>query len=274
VSTGVRVHLYRAFKPHRTPHGGDMWRRVLPLAPLAVAALLLVLATARYAYAGPSYLAVVDQRGVPVRHAVVEVVGGKAVRINDSHWAVEAEGSFIVRILLYNVTIFQRTLTPGNYTLKTLVVPMHIVAPPEVKVEICLVGSNRCWSFHGHTEYTLKQVPVGTYRIRVKGVVETEKTVYFTGGTIRVGSDVYVDYRLAPLLALTLLVPGAYLTREKLKSRRRRLAKHEKKTKTHETKVSNKKEKRLRTIQQKKKEKRKKRREQETLAEILQRIPA
>lgn len=138
-----------------------------------------------------STIQVYDQSGRTVPGLDVKAVGGSVQPINYTHYKVCGSGDgFLLRVYLYNVTVYQGYLRLGeNYIIKTGVVDMRVEAPSEVKITVCLVGSGKCWSLFGENSYVIRQVPVGTYRITVQGIFRTEKTVYFNGGTISVKED-------------------------------------------------------------------------------------
>lgn len=138
-----------------------------------------------------STIQVYDQSGRAVPSLEVKAVGGSVQPINYSHYMVCGSGDgFLLRVYLYNVTVYQGYLRLGkNYIVKAGVVDMQIEAPSELKITVCLVGSIKCWSLFGYNSYVIRQVPVGTYKITVQGLFRTEKTVYFNGGTISVTEE-------------------------------------------------------------------------------------
>ena len=182
-----------------------MWRGIL----LATLALLL---SAAAVSASPTLLRVTDQYGRTVSNQVkVAVLGGDARLYNATHWLIDTEASAPVRVELYNVTVWQGILETGkSYVVKASVVEMLVETPdPGLVVEVELAGSGKRWRLVGEREYRLYPLPVGTYIIKAHGAVDVEKTIYFTGGRIKISPE--IGYRPAlPVLAMASLPAIGY----------------------------------------------------------------
>jgi len=204
--------------------------------------LLIINAISTNAEPECSTIQVYDQYGRAVPGLEVKAVGGSVQPINYSHYMVCGSGDvFLLRVYLYNVTVYQGYLRLGeNYIIKAGIVDMHIEAPSELKITVCLVGSGKCWSLFGDNSYVIRQVPVGTYKITVHGLFRTEKTVYFNGGTISVTEEHGLVSGLTILIPLLVTATAAAIAakRDDIFRSGRKIAylkKHERPRKTNST---------------------------------------
>jgi len=182
-----------------------------------------------------SYLLVTDQRGSTVNTDVlrVEALSGIVRVVNSTHFLVKVNGSSaLVRILLYNVTVWQGTVEAGKcYTVKASIVEMTIESPdPSLVIYLYLVGGNKTWKLYGKRSYTIYPVPVATYRVVICGSARIEKTIYFTGGVIKLTSN-SVSPQLYYIVLLSATPLGIYSSYRVVKSRRR-FRKHRKTKRT------------------------------------------
>ena len=125
----------------------------------------------------PSLVTIVDQSGRVIDNVSINVVGGRVREFNSTHYIIFSNGSYLLKIFLYNVTVYQGTLASGkNYVVKCSVADMRIRVPgPDITVEVYLVGSGKSWRLLGRREYVLRQVPFGTYKVLLKGSIEKEE---------------------------------------------------------------------------------------------------
>ncbi len=165
------------------------------------------------AYSKPSLVKVVDQNSRVINNVSIDVVGGYNKRYNSTHYIIYSNDSFLLRIYLYNITVFQDTLRGGlNYVVRCSVADMKIRVPsPDINVKVYLVGSDRNWSLIGRREYVLRQVPFGTYRIVLKGSVVRERTFYFTGGIVDVSKNVFFNNLFIVVLFIAFIPSLMYL---------------------------------------------------------------
>lgn len=159
--------------------------------------------------AQPILVAIQDQQGNNITNLVkISVVGCMAKMYNTTHFMLEAEKTCILKVSLYNVTVWQGSLEPGrNYIVTASVVEMKISSPSrDIPITVSLVGSDKRWQLYGEKEYRLYPVPAATYNISLPG---KSFTVYYTGGELKVVRDFSAAPQL-PLLALVILPLAGY----------------------------------------------------------------
>jgi len=184
------------------------------LSPLSTVVFLFLM-TSLIVYAEPSthtLIKIVDQKGRAVNGIVVKAIGGVVRQLNSTHFLVESNTTFVLRVVLYNVTVFQKSLKlGGSFVVKAAIVDMVVKSPsPDLLIEVRLIGSNKSWRFIGKRKYTISQVPVGTYRIVIKGSRNFEKTVYFTGGTVDISEEYRLSREALSIMLATLLSAPSY----------------------------------------------------------------
>ena len=183
---------------------------------------------------GYSYLRITDQAGRTVRTDVlaIEVLSGSVDIVNSTHYVIKTNCSALVRVLLYNITVWQGTVEAGKcYTVKASIVEMTIESPdPSLVIYLYLVGGNKTWKLYGKRSYTIYPVPVATYRVVICGSARIEKTIYFTGGVIKLTSN-SVSPQLYYIVLLSATPLGIYSSYRVVKSRRR-FRKHRKTKRT------------------------------------------
>ena len=211
--------------------------------------LILILLCIPIVYAEPydyAYLHVTDQRGKTVDTNILEIeaLSGIVEIINSTHYMIKMNGSALVRVLLYNITVWQGTVEAGKcYTVKAGIIEMTIESPdPSLVIYVTLIGGNRTWKLYGRGKYKIYPVPVATYRIAIHGSTKIERTLYFTGGVIRLSSN-SISPQLYYIVLLSVTPIGAYSSYRVIKSRRRFSRRKRKPTKKHHLKQEKKHEK-------------------------------
>ena len=197
------------------------------LSPLSTVVFLFLM-TSLIVYAEPSthtLIKIVDQKGRAVNGIVVKAIGGVVRQLNSTHFLVESNTTFVLRVVLYNVTVFQKSLKlGGSFVVKAAIVDMVVKSPsPDLLIEVHLVSSSKSWRFIGKREYIISQAPAGTYRIIVKGSKTVEKILYFTGGTIDISKEYRTSEKAVPTILITLLPACSYTGYRVLKGRRKAL---------------------------------------------------
>lgn len=233
---------------------------------LSIIFLLLVVKVA----SKPSLVKIVDQSGRTIDNVSIDVVGGQVREYNATHYIINSNSSYLLKIFLYNVTVYQGTLMSGrNYVVKCSVADMRIRVPsPDITVKVYLIGSGKSWRLLGRREYVLRQVPFGTYKVFIKGSIEKEEIFYFTGGVLDVSQTIRYDNKALVMLFAAFLPSSIYLGYLAVRKHKRRF----------KARVENQRRLRIRNVQnvvsKKKSDMDKKKRVRKgTLADVLMSLP-
>ena len=135
--------------------------------------------------AQPILVAIQDQKGNNITNLVkINVVGCTVKAYNSSHFILEMVKPCILKVYLYNITVWQGSLEPNNsYVVKAAVVEMKIKSPSrDIPITVRLLGTDKEWHLYGEKEYTIYPVPAATYNISLPG---KSFTIYYNGGELR-----------------------------------------------------------------------------------------
>ena len=181
--------------------------KILETFTLTIVAILIVAPIV--VQATPTLVTIIDQKENIITNLVKTSVVGCSVRAyNSSHFILEMEEPCILKVYLYNITVWQGSLKPNNsYVVKASVVEMKIKSPSrDISITVRLVGLDKEWQLYGEKEYTIYPVPAATYNISLPG---KSFSIYYNGGELRVVKDFVTSPNL-PLLALAVIPLASY----------------------------------------------------------------
>jgi|GEM_PF-6413952 len=167
------------FNPYLSPKSK---KALLEYCTLSILLLVLLLTIVQ---AAPTLVTIQDQQGRTITQLVkVQVIGCTIRAYNSSHFILEMEKSCILKVSLYNITVWQGSLEPNNsYVVKAAVVEMKIKSPSrDIPITVRLLGTDKEWHLYGEKEYTIYPVPAATYNKSLPG---KSFTIYYNGGELR-----------------------------------------------------------------------------------------
>ena len=140
--------------------------KILETSTLTIVALTILAPT--IVQATPTLVTIIDQKENTITNLVKTSVVGCSVRTyNSSHFILEMEKPCILKVSLYNITVWQGSLEPNNsYIVKASVVEMKIKSPSrDIPIIVSIIGSGKTWRLYGEKEYKLYPMPLSLIHI-------------------------------------------------------------------------------------------------------------